>query len=174
MQGRAAAKTLQHVAVPLAGNVKEAVVVGAGPAGALLALRLAERGVHVKVFERSPRDPSTGWLPEQFVNAWNITLTARAFGALEDAGIEMDGCLENAGVRLQGRGVGSPSGRWSVITCAWPTLNLPAWAVAEVLIKQAIARYPAVTEVGEGAATRRPTPRLPCPLPMSHILMAHQ
>ncbi|MEO8307230.1 MAG: NAD(P)/FAD-dependent oxidoreductase [Pseudomonadota bacterium] len=59
-------------------------IVGAGPAGCLLALLLARRGQRVTVYERRP-DP--GLLPSEAGRSINLALAARGIRALRDAGV---------------------------------------------------------------------------------------
>lgn len=95
------------------GSQKErsAVIVGAGPAGALLALLLAGRDWKVDVFERKEwRDGS--WAPGQ-PDGWSVMLGARAGCCLEAVGLKEDVWAE--GVSCSGRtavtGTHTPSAR---------------------------------------------------------------
>ena len=94
---------------------KSAVVVGAGPAGALAAVYLANLGWRVRVFERRPPGPNaprdagtetatgtgTGTnVPERPPDrSYNVVLTPRGLGALDAAGVVLP---ESRAVRLAG------------------------------------------------------------------------
>lgn len=73
-------------------------VVGGGPVGALLALMLANRGLHVNVYEMRP-DPRVRALTGG--RSINLTLAERGWQALRAAGVESE--VRNATIPLHGR-----------------------------------------------------------------------
>lgn len=73
-------------------------IIGAGPAGCLLALLLAQRGAVVTVFERRP-DPRTA--PVEAGRSINLALAARGMRALAQAGMLPQ--LEDLLVPMRGR-----------------------------------------------------------------------
>ena len=88
-----AAATTSPAAATGAG--KRAVVVGAGPAGALTAMLLAKQGFKVDVYERlAPQRGADGALQSTSAigpRSYNILLTERAVLALEAAGADLSG-----------------------------------------------------------------------------------
>ena len=70
---------------------KHAVVVGAGPAGALSALLLAQQGIRVDVFERSELVFDVQGKAQASIGprSYNLLLTERAAVALEQAGADL-------------------------------------------------------------------------------------
>ncbi len=85
---------------PSRGN---AIVVGAGPAGALTAMSLARAGFQVDVFERrgpSSRLPSQGLVNTGVASSrtYNIVLNQRGVAALRTHGVDVD----SFGVKLAG------------------------------------------------------------------------
>lgn len=78
---------------------KTAVIVGAGPAGALLALLLARQDWKVDVFERKQWSGGS-WAPGQ-PEGWNVMLGARAAYCLDDVGLKED--VWSEGVLCSGR-----------------------------------------------------------------------
>jgi 2-polyprenyl-6-methoxyphenol hydroxylase-like FAD-dependent oxidoreductase len=73
-------------------DAKKAVVVGAGPAGSLAALYLANLGWHVKVYERRTEAGSDGIrdkgkaAPRPDIS-YNVVLSPRGMNALYGAGV---------------------------------------------------------------------------------------
>ncbi|WP_240506432.1 FAD-dependent oxidoreductase [Thermoactinospora rubra] len=84
------------------------LIVGAGPAGSLLACHLARRGHRVEVFERRP-DPRLAGDDEG--RSINLGLSARGVRALTDVGL-MDR-IRPLAVPMRGRAVHAPDGRVS-------------------------------------------------------------
>ena len=89
-----------HDFTPSRGN---AIVVGAGPAGALTAMSLARAGFQVDVFERrgpSSRLPSQGLVNTGVASSrtYNIVLNQRGVAALRTHGVDVD----SFGVKLAG------------------------------------------------------------------------
>jgi NADPH-dependent 2,4-dienoyl-CoA reductase/sulfur reductase-like enzyme len=93
------------------GGGKTAVVVGAGPAGALTALYLANQGWHVRVYEARPApttpsdaSSSSSSSPGRPADrSYNIVLSPRGLGALQGAGVTLP---EDGVVQLVGLGTG--------------------------------------------------------------------
>ena len=86
-----------------AGSRGNAIVVGAGPAGALAAMSLARAGFRVDVFERrgpSSRLPSQGLVNTGVASSrtYNIVLNQRGVAALRTHGVDVD----SYGVKLAG------------------------------------------------------------------------
>jgi kynurenine 3-monooxygenase len=80
-------------------------IVGAGPAGLLMALLLAERGARVGVYERRP-DPRV--TPPEAGRSINLALAARGLTALSAAGLQ--GLLDDLLVPMSGRQVHDAQG----------------------------------------------------------------
>jgi hypothetical protein len=78
---------------------KTAVIIGAGPAGAFLALLLARHDWKVDVFERKQWRSGT-WAPEQ-PDGWSVMLGARAAHCLEHLGLKEN--VWSEGVLCAGR-----------------------------------------------------------------------
>jgi 2-polyprenyl-6-methoxyphenol hydroxylase-like FAD-dependent oxidoreductase len=73
----------------------KAVIVGAGPAGALAALVLARQGFEVEVFERQNWEGNS-WTQKHV--GWNVAVTGRAWRALENVGLVKE--VEARGMRI--------------------------------------------------------------------------
>lgn len=89
---------------------RHVTVVGAGLAGALLAVLLARRGVRVTVYERRP-DPRLA--PVERGRSINLALAARGVRALRLAGLLEQ--VEPEMIAMRGRGVHDRSGGYAVI-----------------------------------------------------------
>ena len=87
-------------------------IVGAGLAGSLLALLLAQRGLRVRVFERRP-DPRLA--AAERGRSINLALAARGIHALEAAGAGVMATLRPLLVEMRGRMVHEPDGRQSLV-----------------------------------------------------------
>lgn len=111
-----------------------AIVVGAGPAGAAAALALAKtRQWDVRVFERRRE----AWEASAYPESWNVTLTQRAFKALEEVGIDVE-ALRDEGSRLQSRVVlGLAGDAPTVAPMLFDNLNLATWRIAKPLVAEA-------------------------------------
>jgi kynurenine 3-monooxygenase len=86
-------------------NARNAVVIGAGPTGAMLAILLARRGYRVAVFEKRPdirRHSAQGG------RSINLALMARGVRALEY--IDVLGNVTARAVPIRGRAIHTPSG----------------------------------------------------------------
>jgi kynurenine 3-monooxygenase len=77
---------------------REHTVIGAGLAGSLLALKLAQRGERVRVFERRPDPRSVGYLGGRSIN---MALAERGLYALRSAGLERE--VLDLAVMMRGR-----------------------------------------------------------------------
>ncbi|KAJ7257174.1 FAD/NAD-P-binding domain-containing protein [Mycena haematopus] len=96
----------------------KAVVVGAGPAGCLSAIALANLGWHVTIFERRRdlREPSLQNAPAGFTETFrqrsiNLTLSARGFAAIWAIDSSIVEPLQKQAVPLQGRIVHHQNGK---------------------------------------------------------------
>jgi kynurenine 3-monooxygenase len=78
-------------------------IIGAGPAGCLLGILLARRGISVDIYERRP-DPRSN--PVEAGRSINLALAARGIRALEAAGVMQT--LSPALVRMRGRMLHEP------------------------------------------------------------------
>ncbi|KAA8497864.1 Kynurenine 3-monooxygenase [Porphyridium purpureum] len=85
----------------------EIVIVGAGLAGSLLALMLAQRGKHVRVFEYRD-DPRRAAGGKERARSINLALSTRGLTALNKAGLEER--LREIGVPMHGRCLHSVAG----------------------------------------------------------------
>ena len=87
-----APSTAQAWRPPASGQGRRAIIVGAGPAGALTALYLAQMNWNVSVYERRDAFVQKGE-QEKWANRsrrlYNIVLTVRGLEALQQAGIEL-------------------------------------------------------------------------------------
>jgi kynurenine 3-monooxygenase len=86
-------------------------LVGAGLAGSLLALLLARRGLHVRVFERRP-DPRQA--AAERGRSINLALAARGIRALERAGVMP--AIQPLLIEMRGRMVHDLDGRQSLVS----------------------------------------------------------
>ena len=136
---------------------RKAVVVGAGPAGALSALYLANQGWHVRVYEARPRapppqppaatvasssspspSPSSSSSPRRSPDrSYNIVLSPRGLGALEGAGVTLP---DDGVVRLQGNvrhldGVGKLSRQFK------GTVAVNRGVLADAIVATAVAKH---------------------------------
>lgn len=89
---------------------REATIVGAGLAGALLAVLFARRGIRVTVYERRP-DPRLA--PAERGRSINLALAARGVRALQLAGLLDE--VEPEMIAMRGRGVHDRSGGYAVL-----------------------------------------------------------
>ncbi len=90
------------------GSTTSVTIVGAGLAGALLAVLLGEAGYEVSVYERRPDPRKKGFIGGRSIN---LALSVRGIHALERAGLA-DRVLEDA-IPMPGRMIHSPTGRLS-------------------------------------------------------------
>ncbi len=89
---------------------RHASIIGAGLAGALLAVLLARRGIRVTVYERRP-DPRLA--PAERGRSINLALAARGVRALRLAGLLDE--VEPEMIAMRGRGVHDRSGGYAVL-----------------------------------------------------------
>lgn len=66
-------------------NQQQAVVVGGGPAGAMMALYLAQRGFKVDLFEAKEEASIAG----PTARSWNVVLMGRGLEAIETGGVDL-------------------------------------------------------------------------------------
>ena len=85
-------------------------IVGAGLAGALLAVLLARRGLRVTVYERRP-DPRLG--PTDHGRSINLALAARGIRALDMAGLMQE--VGHEIIAMRGRGIHDASGGYALL-----------------------------------------------------------
>ena len=79
-------------------SLKKVTLIGAGPAGSLLAIYLAKRGFHVEIFERRPDMRQT---PISAGRSINLAISTRGIHALREAGV-LDAVM-NIAVPMKGR-----------------------------------------------------------------------
>lgn len=118
---------------------KTAVIVGAGPAGALLALLLARQDWKVDVFERKHWSGAS-WASEQ-PEGWNVMLGARAAYCLENVGLKED--VWSEGVLCSGRTAVTGGGlKPKYQPYGYELLAIPQPKLASVLINSGMRQYP--------------------------------
>lgn len=118
---------------------KTAVIVGAGPAGSLLALLLAKQDWKVDVFE-SKHWSDGSWAPGQ-PDGWNVMLGARAAYCLEHVGLKDD--VWSEGVFCSGRTVVAGGGlKPKYQPYGYELLAIPQPKLASVLINSGMHKYP--------------------------------
>lgn len=64
---------------------QRAVIIGGGPAGALMALHLGQRRFEVDLFEAMDQDEIAG----PTIRSWNVVLMGRGQKALDSAGVNL-------------------------------------------------------------------------------------
>ncbi|KAG0632094.1 hypothetical protein M758_1G303700 [Ceratodon purpureus] len=117
---------------------KSAVIVGAGPAGALLALLLARQDWKVDVFERKQWSDGS-WAPGQ-PDGWNVMLGARAAYCLEEVGLKED--VWGEGVLCSGRSAIAGGGlKPKYQSYGYELLAIPQPKLASVLINTGMRKY---------------------------------
>jgi kynurenine 3-monooxygenase len=89
-----------------AGTAARIAIVGGGPAGSLLAVLLARRGLKPFVVERSPPFSSSG---QRGGRSINLALAARGIAALRRAGIESE--VASLMIPMRGRMLHDPAGK---------------------------------------------------------------
>jgi kynurenine 3-monooxygenase len=118
-------------------------IVGAGMAGALLAVLLARRGLGVSLFDRRP-DPR--YSPPERGRSINLALAARGIRALEHAGVMRH--VRPLLIEMRGRGVHDGSGETRLLPYGWKPgeviYSVGRAALTKLLI-EAAGRYPNVT-----------------------------
>jgi len=86
-------------------SAKKITLIGAGPAGSLLAIYLAQRGFHVEIFERRPDMRQT---PISAGRSINLAISTRGIQALREAGV-LEAIMKIA-VPMKGRMMHAVSG----------------------------------------------------------------
>ena len=89
---------VDHRPVESSVSKREHTIIGAGLAGSLLALQLAQRGERVRVFERRPDPCSVGYLGGRSIN---MALAERGLHALRSTGLERE--VLDLAVMMRGR-----------------------------------------------------------------------
>jgi kynurenine 3-monooxygenase len=118
-------------------------VVGAGPAGLLMALLLARRGAHVTLHERRA-DPRSA--PAEAGRSINLALAARGLLALEEAGLRES--LEDLLVPMPGRMLHEPGGRQAFVPYGQrPSEQIHSISRGALTLRltEAAARMPGIT-----------------------------
>jgi kynurenine 3-monooxygenase len=154
-------------------------IIGAGMAGALLAVLLARRGLGVSLFDRRP-DPR--YAPPESGRSINLALAARGIRALEHAGVMRH--VRPLLIEMRGRRVHDGSGESKLLPYGWKPgeviYSVGRAALTKVLV-EAAGRYPNVTmNFGErcvGASARHNVVRFcddepdePYELPLTHTI----
>ena len=154
-------------------------IIGAGMAGALLAVLLARRGLGVSLFDRRP-DPR--YSPPERGRSINLALAARGIRALEHAGVMRH--VRPLLIEMRGRGVHDRAGETKLLPYGWKPSEViysVGRAALTTLLIEAAGRYPNVTmNFGErclGVSARHNTIRFcddepdePYELPLAHTI----
>ncbi|MEJ1965991.1 MAG: NAD(P)/FAD-dependent oxidoreductase [Gammaproteobacteria bacterium] len=137
-------------------------IVGAGMAGALLAVLLARRGLGVSLFDRRP-DPR--YSPPERGRSINLALASRGIRALERAGVMRH--VRPLLIEMRGRGVHDRTGEMKLLPYGWKpgeVIYSVGRTALTTLLVEAAGRYPNVTmNFGErclGASARNNVIRL--------------
>jgi len=118
-------------------------ILGAGMAGALLAVLLARRGCGVSLFDRRP-DPR--YSPPERGRSINLALAARGIRALEQAGVMRH--VRPLLIEMRGRCVHDRSGATKLLPYGWKpgeVIYSVGRAALTTLLIEAAGRYPNVT-----------------------------
>jgi kynurenine 3-monooxygenase len=118
-------------------------ILGAGMAGALLAVLLARRGLGVSLFDRRP-DPR--YSPPERGRSINLALAARGIRALEHAGVMRH--VRPLLIEMRGRGVHDRTGETKLLPYGWKpgeVIYSVGRAALTTLLIEAAGRYPNVT-----------------------------
>ena len=118
-------------------------ILGAGMAGALLAVLLARRGLGVSLFDRRP-DPR--YSPAESGRSINLALAARGIRALEHAGVMRH--VRPLLIEMRGRGVHDRAGETKLLPYGWKpgeVIYSVGRAALTTLLIEAAGRYPNVT-----------------------------
>src|SRR3954471_3154723 len=118
-------------------------ILGAGMAGALLAVLLARRGCGVSLFDRRP-DPR--YSPPERGRSINLALAARGIRALELAGVMRH--VRPLLIEMRGRCVHDLSGATKLLPYVWKpgeVIYSVGRAALTTLLIEAAGRYPNVT-----------------------------
>lgn len=121
----------------------EVRIVGAGMAGALLAVMLARRGLNVSLYDRRP-DPR--YAPPERGRSINLALAARGIRALEHAGVMRH--VRPLLIEMKGRRVHDGSGESKLLPYGWKPgeviYSVGRAALTKMLVEEA-GRFPNVT-----------------------------
>ncbi|KAK9808601.1 hypothetical protein WJX72_000365 [[Myrmecia] bisecta] len=135
--GAAAAANLEGVATAPRAGGRRAVVVGAGPAGSLMAMFLAQRGYQVEVYERRSRPRRDD--SQYSLRSYPMIISQRAMQALSQVGARplclRGPCTKGYFVLNTGQMQRMPAGAWQVDRV---TLGADMTAEAERLFPQHI------------------------------------
>ena len=118
-------------------------ILGAGMAGALLAVLLARRGFGVSLFDRRP-DPR--YSPPEHGRSINLALAARGIRALEQAGVMRH--VRPLLIEMRGRCVHDRDGATKLLPYGWKpgeVIYSVGRAALTTLLIQDVGRYPNVT-----------------------------
>ena len=133
-------------------DAKKAVVVGAGPAGSLAALYLANLGWHVKVYERRTEAGSDGIrdrskaAPRPDIS-YNVVLSPRGMNALDGAGVVLP---EERIVRLMGNVRHLPGAAPSMSRQFRGTVAVNRDVLADAIVRTATDKHPGRIEFTRG------------------------
>ena len=133
-------------------DAKKAVVVGAGPAGSLAALYLANLGWHVKVYERRTEAGSDGIrdkgkaAPRPDIS-YNVVLSPRGMNALDGAGVVLP---EERIVRLMGNVRHLPGAAPSMSRQFRGTVAVNRDVLADAIVRTASDKHPGRIEFTRG------------------------
>src|SRR5690349_9820724 len=169
-------RSLPHMSGLTRQDVK---ILGAGMAGALLAVLLARRGFGVSLFDRRP-DPR--YSPPERGRSINLALAARGIRALEHAGVMRH--VRPLLIEMRGRCVHDRNGDTKLLPYGWKqgeVIYSVGRAALTTLLIQDAGRYPSVTmNFGErclGVSARHNTIRFcddepdePYEVPLAHTL----
>ena len=125
-------------------DAKKAVVVGAGPAGSLAALYLANLGWHVKVYERRTEAGSDGIRDKGKATtrpdiSYNVVLSPRGMNALDGAGVVLP---EERIVRLMGNVRHLPGAAPSMSRQFRGTVAVNRDVLADAIVRTATDKHP--------------------------------
>ena len=133
-------------------DAKKAVVVGAGPAGSLAALYLANLGWHVKVYERRTEAGSDGIRDKGKATtrpdiSYNVVLSPRGMNALDGAGVVLP---EERIVRLMGNVRHLPGAAPSMSRQFRGTVAVNRDVLADAIVRTATDKHPGRIEFTRG------------------------
>ena len=134
-------------------DAKKAVVVGAGPAGSLAALYLANLGWHVKVYERRTEAGSVDGIRDKSKAAprpdisYNVVLSPRGMNALDGAGVVLP---EERIVRLMGNVRHLPGAAPSMSRQFRGTVAVNRDVLADAIVRTASDKHPGRIEFTRG------------------------
>ena len=124
-------------------NRQDVRIIGAGMAGALMAVLLAKRGFGVSLYDRRP-DPR--FAPAERGRSINLALAARGIRALEHAGVMRH--VRPLLIEMRGRGIHDRSGETRLLPYGWKpgeVIYSVGRAALTRLLVEAAGHYPNVT-----------------------------